>query len=469
MTLWSASAILDATRGQLDGAADWQASGISIDSRSLARGELFIAIKGEHHDGHAYLDAAAKAGAVAALVERKTEANLPQIIVDDALAALGQLAVAARDRSPARRIAITGSVGKTGTRHLIAGLLERHAPCHASLGNLNNHIGAPLSLARMPATARYGVFELGMNHAGEIAALSPMVAPDIAIITRIAESHIGHFDGLGAIAKAKAEIFTGLNAGGGAILNADDPFCPMLTEAARAAGADRVITVGSAAEADHRITGLRRHPDGLEVEAVISGEALRFQLAMTASHAALTAMFGLAVAELDGLDRTTSLDALAMIGDLAGRGQQHKINLGDGRRFTLIDDSYNASPASMTAAIRDLADSPLAGRRVAILADMLELGDRRDELHCALAGPLTATPPGLLICFGEGMKALADSLPKGLIATVHTTDADAATDAALGLIEDGDVVLVKGSNGMNTARLARQLMAASTNGENHAA
>ena len=481
--LWSAqeinAAIGGAKHASQRGSDNWHSSGISIDSRTTNKGDLFVALKGENYNGHDFVTHAADAGAQAAMVEKNIQSSIPEILVSDTLQSLEKMALAARKRSNARRIAITGSVGKTSTKHLIATLLCAHQSCHASVGSFNNHIGVPLSLARMPAATDFGVFELGMNHAGEITNLSALVAPHIAIITCIAESHIGHFATIEDIARAKAEIFSGLEESGIVILNADDAFLPQLTDLAKAAGAQEIITVGKSAEATHRLIDIERINDGLKITASLGGDIITFNLGMTTTHSAWTALFGLAVAEIEGLCRQTSIAALANIGDVPGRGRQHSATLSKGRRITVIDDSYNASPASMTAAICDFAAPQVANkqvadkqapnkqaqspRRIAILADMLELGEKSESLHLALAQPLRANPPDMLIAFGDGMKVLLDEVATSSIETIACADADAALERALELLRDGDVVLIKGSNGMKAWQIAQHLI-----GGNHA-
>ena len=489
MTLWNAREVVEATAGIPGGPEDWQAAAVAIDSRTLPEGALFIALKGPRHDGHDHLAAAAGAGAAAALVEREPAdqalpAGFPLVRVGDTMDGLRQLAFAARKRAAARRIAVTGSVGKTTTRHTLCRVLAAQRECHASEGNLNNHIGAPLSLARMPAGAAFGVFELGMNHAGEISALSDTVRPHHAVITRVAKSHIGHFPSLEAVAEAKGEIFDGIVGNGTAFLCADDPFSPLLSDLAGRRGAGRVVTVGESPDATHRLLSVRRDAQGLEVEAAVDGDRVAFRMAASGTHNAYAGLFALAVAEAEGLDRAASIDALAATGDLDGRGRHHDVSLADGRRFTLIDDSYNASPASMEAAIRDLAGNPLPGRRVAVLADMLELGDESRALHEALAGPILADPPALLIVYGTGMEALAGILAGepacregGGTELLLVDGAGRAAAAAHERILDGDVVLVKGSNGMDAGGVAREMAGGfagrsgrpAGNGESHVA
>jgi len=472
--IWNAQDMIAATSATLHGDADWRITGMALDNRKTNPGDLFIALKGENDDGHDYVAAAADAGAVAALVSRKVDAPIPQLVAGDSLMALRDLAKASRQRSSATVVAITGSVGKTGTKQIISTCLQSLGKTHASAGNFNNHIGAPLSLALMPQDSAYGVFELGMNHSGEIAALSPMVAPDIAVITRISNSHGGFFDSLDDIAAAKAEIFLGLKPGGVAVLNADDPYCAMLAQSACECGASRVITCGYAAEADAHIQNVKRQPNGLAISAVINGKPIDVTIKMAAPHWALSVVMGLAI--VDHLGKDIHAVDLTPLHDLAGRGERHAIAFDDSRAFTLIDDSYNASPASMSAALTSLGSDPTLGRRVAILADMLELGEAADDLHRDLVDAVAAADLGVLIGIGPLMKnlidAAQDACPK--TDTHHCADAKAASDLALTLISDGDLVLVKGSNGMKTSSVVTRLLTAASdpqtqNGGHHAA
>jgi UDP-N-acetylmuramoyl-tripeptide--D-alanyl-D-alanine ligase len=469
--IWRGEEIVAVTGGTPNNTTAWQADGIAIDNRSTSVSDLFVALKGPNHDGHDYVDAAAATGASAALVSRPLNIDLPQICVDDTLVALNALGKAARDRSAAKRIAITGSVGKTGTRHLVSSVLASQGSCHASEGNLNNHIGAPLSLARMPKDTSFGVFELGMNHAGEIAELSPLIAPHIAVITRIASSHIGHFENLDAIADAKAEIFSGLGSGGIAIINADDGYATTLAKAAREAGAAKIITIGVADTATHQITRISRQIDGLEIEASLAGKPLKFHLGMMAPHWAYAALTSLAIGHALDLDITGCTDALAAARDLPGRGGRIPAMLKGQRSITIIDDSYNASPASMAAAIQSLGSDPWEGRRIAILADMLELGEQSFALHQGLAEDIKNAGIDLVICFGPEMNSLASRLEASGQECHATVDAEGAISHALNLLEDGDLVLIKGSNGMRTHKVVQALITGlpNPNGESHAA
>ena len=482
--IWTAAEMTKATGGQIIGASDWQVSGLALDNRKTQKGDLFIALAGENHDGHDYVEAAIDAGAVAALVSREMPSEIPQVIVDNTLTALEDLARHARQRCSAQIVAITGSVGKTGTKHIISSCLSALGLTHASQGNYNNHIGAPLSLALMPRNTEFGVFELGMNHSGEIAALSPMVAPDIAIITRISNSHAGFFDSLDDIAAAKAEIFMGLTENGVAILNADDPYLDYLSGQALENGAGRIITCGYADGADVQLIDVTRHDashdKGLSVAASINGHAINFSMKMNAPHWALSAVMALAVVSAlypdDHAALNKAADALANLEDLDGRGKRHRAHLEDGGTITVIDDSYNASPASMTSALVSLGEDPSTGRRVAILADMLELGDEADDLHRGLVDAVSQAKPDLLICFGPFMAQLTQAYqaktPDAVIK--HCDNAEAAIAMAKPLLSDGDLVLVKGSNGMKTSHVVQALLARSSSqhtqhGGHHAA
>lgn len=472
--IWTLNHIADAVQGQLhhhDAAADVSIDGISLDNRKTNQGDLFIAIQGVNHDGHDYIASAAEAGAVAAMVNRPLDASIPQIVVKDSLDGLTALGYAARARSHARITAITGSVGKTGSRHLIATCLGAIGKTHATKGNYNNHIGAPMSLALMPQDCDYGVFELGMNHAGEIASLSPMMRPDVAVITRIASTHAGNFKSLDDIAAAKGEIFDGLNKGGVAVLNADDPYTPMLAELALKKGASRVITCGHHADADGKITAITRRENGLLISAELNGTPVEFSLKMMAPHWAMSALMGLAITQYFGGDIDQACAALAEAHDLDGRGARHYAEISGGRHITVIDDSYNASPASVSAALASLADDPAKGRRVAILADMLELGSASDQLHGDLISAVVDSKAELLITFGPAMVNLTLAAKQyDHIQTCHADNARDAIDLALMHLHDGDVVLIKGSNGMKTSQMTAALTPQSSDkGGYHAA
>ena len=457
--IWTAQQVITAVGGKALGnkGADNKNTaihGIAIDSRAIQKGDLFIALKGKTHDGYRFTGDAIKKGAVAIMVA-KDSASPPKatlaIGVDAPLAGLQRLGLAARLRHQGTRIAITGSIGKTGTRMLVATALGAYGKTHFSHGNLNNHIGVPLSLARMPQDAQFGVFEAGMDHAAPI---SHLIAPDIAIITAIADSHSSNFSGLDAIAMAKAEIFSALK-DGIAFINADDDFADLLAEEAEKAGAARILRFGYAADADYQILSTRRIVNGLSIEAKIRSETYRFSLGMTAAHWALSAMMALGVVDALGLPLQPALVALAKAQDLPGRGAQSNVQVKTAKgaiSITLIDDSYNANPASMRGALHHLASTPNKHRRVAILGDMLEL-DAPEKKHHALADTAQAAGVALLITVGTYMKGLYQALGNTQIQTYHADDHHEALRLAESYLQNSDVVLVKASNGIRLNQL----------------
>ncbi len=472
--IWSAPNIAKTVRGHIEGQTDTMPDicGIEIDHRRIKSGDLFIALKGCNHDGHDYAQLAYEAGAALVLSERPLP--VPHIICDDTFKALEDLGRAARKRMKGAVIAITGSVGKTGTKHMMESCLkdislEKGDKIHASFGNYNNHIGVPLSLARMPQDSRYGIFELAMNHSGEIAKLSEMTRPDIAIITLISHSHVGHFSCLDENAAAKAEIFSGMNDGGIAILNCDDPYKDMLAAAAVENGIKKIITCGYANDADVRITGADKIKGGLAVTVETGGQSAAFTLGMTAPHWALSAAMTLAACVQCGVSIHDAAKGIASVSDIAGRGKHHVITLDDGRQFNLIDDSYNASPASMKAALKNFAE--MNGRKIAIIGDMLELGEESRQHHENLIKDLQLAQLQLLITIGEEMQRLGEQLEN--IDHIHYAlpqdDAEIAdiTGDIISHITGGDNILIKGSNGTKTSRIANAII--NNKGASHAA
>jgi len=481
--IWTASEFLSAVNGVAHSHhQDIAITGLAIDSRQVKPGDAFIAIKGERHDGHDFIPSAIANGASVVLMSAHTDLADPRLAdqalciqVDDPMKGLERLAVAARDRHQGTRIAITGSVGKTGTRMLVAKALSAYGKTHFSEGNLNNHIGNPLSLARMPKDTAFGVFEAGMNHKGELTALSQFIAPHIAIVTQIADSHSSNFPNLEAIALAKAEIFDGLanQSQRMAIVNADDPFAPLLEQKARAAGAERVVRFGYSDTAEHQILSVRRRQDGLDIEANIRGDAHRFTLGRMAPHWAKAAIIALSVVDALGLPLEPAKAELAKARDLPGRGARSVMRLKKGQsdiKVTIIDDSYNAGPASMISALTSLGSDPAKGRRVAILGDMLELDDAANK-HASLAKTVEASGISHLITVGEMMQHLNAAMTESSLRCDHVANAKAAFALVLSVLEDGDVVLIKGSNGMRLAELVRNLSSAMPhpNGDSHAA
>jgi len=466
MPLWTARDAAAATGGL--SASDWAATGVSIDTRSLAGGELFVALRGPNHDGHDFVAAALARGAAAAVVDRDIPdlpMAAPLLRVADTLAGLAALGAAARERSSARVIAVTGSVGKTGTKEALRLALAACGPTFASAGGLNNHWGAPLSLARMPPAAAYGIFELGMNHPGEITVIARLVRPDIAIITTVEPAHLGFFPSLEAIADAKAEIFLGLKPGGIAVLNRDNPHFDRLSAAAKRAGAAGIIGFGTHPAATVRLLDCVLGPGGSTIEAALPGAVLRFALPVPGRHWVMNSLAVLGAAAAAGADPRRAAEALAQLEALPGRGRRCELSWRGGT-LTLIDESYNASPAAVDAALAVLgATSPAdGGRRVAVLGDMMELGAASEHLHRELAAPLAAAEVDHVFLVGGAVGALYDALPKAMRGGWWPT-ADAAMPSLLSFLRPGDVVTVKGSRGVGLGRIVERLRAESTRPE----
>lgn len=434
---------------------------LEIDSRKCRSGTLFLALAGATADGHDFLTAAAEQNAVAALVSRPSDsAPLPQLVVPDVQAALTRLGKASRDAhrsAGGKLVAITGSVGKTGSKEMLAhGLnhvLAEDGGCHASRASFNNHLGVPMTLAMLPATSQPAVQELGMNAAGEIASLTDLACPDTAIITRIADSHAGKFDSLADIAAAKAEIFDGLTAGGTAILNRDDSFFDLLAARAGDAGAGQIITFGTAIDADARLISATANDNGMNIEADILGSRIEFSLGMRGFHWAMNAMAVLAAAGTLGTDTDTIAASFSSFADLPGRGAVCTGMFHD-RRITLIDDSYNAGPASMMAAFGSLSSRP---PQIMVLSDMLELGEGTEAAHTALAPAIISLRPRIIITIGSFMSRMASLLPDAITHCPADSPAD-ATAILAEMADAGDSVFIKGSNGSGAWRVASDLL-----------
>jgi UDP-N-acetylmuramoyl-tripeptide--D-alanyl-D-alanine ligase len=449
--LWTAAAIAAATRGTA--AADFAAHGVAFDSREVGPGDLFVALKGEATDGHRFLDQTFAQGAAGAIVSEPTDH--PHVRVADSFAALEDLGRAARARSGARIVGVTGSVGKTSAKEALFACLDRgwRGEVHRSVKSYNNHTGVPLSLARMPAAARAGVFEMGMNHPGELAHLTTLVRPHVAIVTAIAPAHTDFFPDESAIADAKGEIFAGLEPGGVAIVPFDSPHRDRLIAAARPY-ADRIVTFGRDKAADvHAIEAVRLPAGGSFVTAGIGARELSFTLSQPGDHWISNALAVLAAVDAVGGDLGLAGLALAERGGLPGRGARFVARVGGGE-VLVIDESYNANPASMRATLAVLAHEP--GRHVAILGEMRELGEAGAAFHADLAAPVLAAGVEAALLVGEAMTPLARALERA-IDIVHVADAPAALDAARAMIAPGDAVLVKGSNGVGLSRVVAAL------------
>lgn len=459
--LWTLAEVAAAVEGAPFGMAAATVTGVSIDTRTLQPGDLFVALKGPNFDGNGFTAAAAAGGAAAALVEARPGMSHPlaTVAVADTQIALERLGAAARARSAARIVAVTGSVGKTSTKEMLAAALASTGPTHASGGSLNNHWGVPLSLARMPETTRFGVYELGMNHAGEIARLTTQVRPHVAVITTVEAVHLEFFSSVEAIADAKAEIFLGVEPGGAAVINADNDHFDRLAAAANAAGISRVIRFGSKPDAEARLLGITADGAGSIVEASVFGRSVRYRLGLAGRHMAVNSLAVLAAAQAAGADPIAAAAALGELSGLAGRGRRVAIAVAGGEAL-LIDESYNASPASVGAALAVLAATPVGagGRRIAVLGEMRELGERGPALHRGLAEAIAANATDLVFTVGPLMRDLADALPAAHRGDWSETAAALAPRVARAL-RPGDVVMVKGSFGIRMADIVKPLIA----------
>ena len=447
--LWTADEIAGATGGALHG--DFDVDAVTFDSREVIGGELFVALTGDATDGHRFVHQAIERGARGLLVSEPVDA--PHVRVADTFVALQALGAAARDRADAVRIGVTGSAGKTGVKSAIAASLERFAPdaVHASVKSYNNHVGVPLSLARMPADARFGVFEMGMNHAGELAALTAQVRPHVALVTTIAPAHIEFFDSIEGIADAKGEIFQGLEPGGTAIIPFDSPHRDRLIGHARPHAA-RIVTFGTGDGADVRALDYALLPDCTTCTAQVGDERLIFKIGMAGLHWLTNALGVLAAVRAAGGDLALAGLALAELTGLPGRGQRFRTP----HSVIVIDESYNANPASMAAALRVLAEvaPERAGRRIAVLGEMRELGAKSPKYHAGLADAVAAAGVAQVVLVGPEMAALADALRRRLAVT-HVDKAAQVRDE-LTLAAD-DVLLIKGSNGVGLGAVVAAL------------
>ncbi len=449
-TLWSGLGLIEPLAARVSGPLPAGVRGVSIDTRTLEKDDVFFAIKGDNSNGHDYVAAAFAKGAAAAVIDEDHFDRLKGAgslyVVRDVLDAMQGLARAARERSKARIVAVTGSVGKTSTKEALRTVLSAVGPTHASEKSYNNHWGVPLTLARLPVSAQYGVFEIGMNHAGEITPLVAQVRPHIAVVTNVAPVHLEYFDSIEAIADAKAEIFSGLVKGGVAILNRDIATFERLKAAADASPAGFVLTFGESEHADARLLGLRTERDRSHVTARVLGQEIEFELGAPGRHLAINALSVLLAARACGVELAVAAAALAEFEAPAGRGARQLLEI-DGGELLLIDESYNANPASMRAALDLLAAAPLkpGGRRIAVLGDMLELGTSARQLHEELALPIENAHIDLVFTAGPMMGALHETLPASRRGA-HASDAIALEAFVLDALRAGDAVMVKGSN-----------------------
>ncbi len=468
--LWTAYEAAAATGGALCArggdpdrwiAEEWTAGGISIDTRTLKTGEMFVALK-DARDGHDFVASAFEKGAAVALVARapeETPAGAPLLVVADTLEALRDLARAARQRNFGKRIAVTGSAGKTGVKEMLRTALGALGSAHAADKSFNNHWGVPLTLARLPMRADYGIFEIGMNHAGEITPLTRLVEPHVAIVTTVAPAHLEFFGTVEKIAEAKAEIFLGVSKGGTAVLPRDNAHFDLLKRRAAEAGIRSVFSFGEHSDSDVRLVVYNPTDAGGAIRASVFGKDVNYSLGAPGRHQAVNSLAVIATAQALGADVATAAEALAAFSPAEGRGVRRDIALPGGGSIVLIDESYNANPASMAAAIALLgaAKPKRGGRRIAVLGDMLELGSAAPALHEGLAEPLKAARVDRLYVAGDFMRHLWEKAP----ATMRAKAAPAAAALVaevVGALRDGDIVMVKGSNASKVSEVARALV-----------
>lgn len=463
--LWTPDALEAATGGRWTGARR-PVSGASIDTRTLGDGDLFFAIRGEARDGHDFVAQALHKGAAAAVVnEEKADAlsaagpvlAVPGEGADPVLTAMERIGRAARARSDAQIVAVTGSVGKTGTKEALRHVLSGQGATHASAASYNNHWGVPLTLSRMPQDTRYGVFEIGMNHPYEILPLTRMVRPQVALVVTVEPVHIEHFASVSAIADAKGEIFAGLEAGGVAVINRDNPHYARLAAHAMASGAGRIVSFGEHPEADVRAKRIVLRPDLSVVDAVVMGEPVTYKLGTAGRHSALNSLGVMAVIHSLGADLAAAALSLAALSPPVGRGERTALDLPGGTAW-LVDESYNANPASVRAALATLAgiETGPRGRRIAVLGDMLELGPTSPDLHRGLAEAVEAARIDLVFAAGPLTRNLYEALPVSRRGAVAETSAD-LVEPLTRILRPGDAVMVKGSNGSRMGRIVEAL------------
>ena len=452
--LWTSQEIVAATGGKLQGGA-FEVSGITFDSREVEPGWLFVAMPGTVADGHDYVAKALAAGAAGLLVSRSVEG--PHILVDDVPRALIDLAIASRNRCKGKIVGVTGSVGKTSTKEALYGALERYAKgrVHRSVKSYNNHTGVPLSLARMPRDSEFAVLEMGMNAAGEIAALTRLIRPHVALVTTIASAHIEHLGSMEAIADAKAEIFGGLEPNGLAIVPEDSAYRDRLVKAARK-HAKRTITFGHG-EADVAVVhAVRSEHGGSLVTARLVESDLTYTIAQRGDHWVTNSLAVLATVEAVGADLAIAGLALADMGGLKGRGERHRIAV-DGGSYLLIDESYNANAASMAATLKALGEEQGVERRIAVLGPMRELGEHAEEIHAGLAPSVLDAKIDQLILVGEDMRPLERAIG-GAVPMTRADNVDQACAALAAMVRPGDAVLVKASNSIGLAKLVEYMV-----------
>ncbi|MBN8542650.1 MAG: UDP-N-acetylmuramoyl-tripeptide--D-alanyl-D-alanine ligase [Alphaproteobacteria bacterium] len=449
-TQWESKEVAKATNGQCSG--QWVATSVSIDTRSIESGALYVALKGANMDGHHFVREALAKGAVAAVVSAPIDGvDAAQLVmVNDTEIALQNLGIAARSRSAAKYIGVTGSVGKTGCKEMLAAALSAIGKTHATKGNLNNHLGVPLSLVNMPLDAQYVVLEMGMNHPGEIAKLSHWAKPDVSIITTVDAVHIEFFEnGVEGIADEKATIFDGMGGKGTAILNADNAHYDRLSAYAVKQDLDRIISFGSGDNALSRMLSYQIEDMHSIVEATIAGTHISYRIGTIGKHWALMSVAVLSAVDALGADLAKSAAALAVFSEPKGRGQIRKLSV-KGGHLRLIDDAYNASPIAVKGAIEKVSELRAASkeplRTVVVLGDMLELGEHSRDLHVGLAPTLVNNQIDLVFAAGAFMRHLFEALPEQMKGA-YEANSVALAPKVVSALQARDLVLVKGSRG----------------------
>ncbi len=464
--LWRTADLVAYMGGDTRGPLPQEVTGISIDSRSVEAGEAFFAIVGDRLDGHEFAGKALAAGAGLAVVEagycpKPDDDGLPLVRVADTLRGLEDLGRAARARSAAKIVAVTGSAGKTGTTDMLRTVFSEFGPTHGPAGSFNNHWGVPLTLARMAQSSEFGVIEIGMNHAGEISPLVKMARPHVAIITNVEAVHLEYFDSEMEIAEAKAEVFEGLEPGGTAVINRDNCWFDLLAKRA-VAGQGRILSFGAHEAADIRLVHAHQDVDGSRIEVLVAGETLHYALGVPGLHQVMNSLAVLAAIHALGLDPDRAGKALAGVSALKGRGERFVLRLGGGAvggEALLIDESYNANPASMRAALALLEQTRPQGpgRRIAVLGDMLELGAGTDRLHAELLEPVLAARADLVFLAGPAMKSLWQVLPERCRGA-YGEQASGLEAILRDEIGAGDVLMIKASAGTRLGPLVDALV-----------
>ena len=465
MSKWSVTDIMQALNLISEGDIEFEATGISIDSRTIKPGEIFVAVQGDSFNGHDFLQAALDKGATAFIISRSPPdflKNHTYFIVPDTLEALRQLAAYNRNRSKAKVIAITGSAGKTTTKEWLAQTLAPFGATVYSPASYNNHFGAPLSLTSLEEDTDFGVFELGMNHEGEIEPLARLVQPDVAIITTIADSHIGYLKSVSKIAAEKSTIFAGLKQGGTAILNYDSDYFDFLSEVATKHGTGKIVKVGKKPGADVRLVHCDYNPttDTTTIEAEVNQKHIQYTLSLVGDHYIMNSLMVLATTECLGLDLNKAVKEIEHLKPINGRGQKHVLCIAPNKTITLIDDAYNAQPSSMQAGLTALAQSSLgfpAGRRIAVLGEMRELGDESATFHKGLLPFVQKANIDLLFACCGDMKLLLDALPAEQRGG-FSEQAEDLWQPLLDSLQNGDVVFIKGSKSTKVSVLVHRLL-----------